>query len=388
MINRFLFGVDVLIRDASLYKGQRIGLVTNDAATTKDGIPSRVAIQSVGLQLIKLFSPEHGIARIGADGVEQEDAMDALTGLPIISLYGDKLAPSAKDVADLDLLLFDLPDIGCRFYTYLWTMTYTMESAANYNIKLLILDRPNPIGADLSKVEGPWLDETNCSSFIGRWNIPIRHSTTLGELALYFAAIKIPGCPLQVIKMEGYERHFTAVHHFNFVPTSPAIKSIQTAFLYPGTGLLEGLNISEGRGTDAPFMRIGAPWMNSEALIKAIHEKKHTAIECTACEFIPTDGLYIGIVCFGMNIEIKNFDLLKPVEFGIFLINTLIQLYPIAVKERLYPTVANPSGSSHLDKLLGIKQAFKHISEYQQIDVNIAEQWMEQIQPYLLYPIS
>ncbi len=386
MENAFLFAVDVLIRNAALYKGQRIGLVTNDAATTAEGIQSRVAMQLAGLQLVKLFSPEHGIARIGADGVGQSDAIDLLTGLPIISLYGEKLAPTAADLNDLDLLLFDVPDIGCRFYTYLWTMTHTMEAAAKCNIKLLILDRPNPIGANLSQTEGPWLDELRCSSFIGRWNIPIRHCTTLGELALYFAAEKISSCPVEVIKMEGYHRHFNAVKHFKFVPTSPAMPSTQTAFLYPGMGLLEGVNVSEGRGTDFPFMRIGAPWINKEVFINAISAKGEIAIDCKACQFIPTEGLYKGVNCFGMDIEIKDIDLLRPVELGILIITTLFQLYPQQLKERLYPTAANPSGSGHLDKLLGINQAFKSICEQKNIEVSISADWIQRIQPYLLYP--
>src|SRR5690606_8412023 len=146
----------------------------------------RKALQDAGFQLVKLFSPEHGLLAVGADGVAQADFVDPLTGLPVVSLYGSKMAPEPQDLESLDAVLFDIPDVGCRFYTYLWTLSYVMEGCARARIPLFVLDRPNPLGGDLSQAEGPMLDEAHCSSFIGRWSIPIRHSCTLGELALYF----------------------------------------------------------------------------------------------------------------------------------------------------------------------------------------------------------
>ena len=136
---------------------------------------SRVALLKNQFKLVKIFSPEHGISVKGDDGVKQQNVTDTITDLPVVSLYGEKLMPSEEDMQDVDMVLFDIPDIGCRFYTYLWTMTYVMESCAAYNKPFMILDRPNPIGALLEKAEGPMLDEANCSSFIGRWNIPLKH---------------------------------------------------------------------------------------------------------------------------------------------------------------------------------------------------------------------
>ena len=177
------YGIDVFLQQAPAYKNKRIGLITNNAATTNQGIMSRVALLQHGFNLVKLFSPEHGIGTNGADGVAQQNNNDSITGLPVISLYGDQLAPHANDLDDLDLIVFDIPDVGCRFYTYLWTMTYVMEACAANQKPLLILDRPNPIGNDLEHAEGPFLDEATCTSFIGRWSIPVKHCCTLGELA-------------------------------------------------------------------------------------------------------------------------------------------------------------------------------------------------------------
>ena len=187
-------------------KGKRIALVTNDAARTSDGIISRIALLKHGFKLVKLFSPEHGLTASGADGAYQNHHIDEVTNLPVFSLYGDRLAPAEKDFDDIDIVLFDIPDVGCRFYTYLWTMTHVMEACALYNNEFIVADRPNPISGNISFAEGPLLDEENCSSFIGRWAIPVRHSCTLGELAGYFAATKIRSLHLNVIPVKDWQR--------------------------------------------------------------------------------------------------------------------------------------------------------------------------------------
>ena len=167
------FGVDILLQISPIWKNKRIGLVTNIAAVTNNNLPTREALLKNNFTISKLFSPEHGLDIVGADGHEIKDGIDELTGLPIISLYSNKLAPTKEDLEDIDIILFDIPDIGSRFYTYLWTMTYVMEACALHNKPLVILDRPNPIGGDINKAEGPMLDEINCPSFIGRWDIPV-----------------------------------------------------------------------------------------------------------------------------------------------------------------------------------------------------------------------
>lgn len=379
------YGIDTFLQRVDDFKNKRIGLVTNNAATTSTGILSRVALLNEGFLITKLFSPEHGITCKGIDGEAQYNQTDILTQLPVISLYGEKLAPGKEDLSDIDLVLFDIPDIGCRFYTYLWTMTYIMEACAQYQIPLIILDRPSPIGAILNLAEGPLLDEKYCSSFIGRWSIPVTHSCTLGELAQYFAATKIMHLNLQVIKVNNYQRHFTAQHDFAFVPTSPAIKTADTALLYPGMGLLEGINIDEGRGTASPFTTFGAPFIDENIFLDNWLLKKIPGIIAVETIYKPESGLYAGEVCHGLEFIVTNYSILKPVQLGISLIQTLLKLYPQYITERLYPTAANPSGKGHLDKLLGIPNAIPALKNNRLPPLNVNPWWQNTINPYLLY---
>jgi len=190
-----LSGIDLLLASPPAWKGKRIGLVTNHAAVTSGFQSVRMALLQKGFNLVKLFSPEHGLDTSGADGQLMHDGLDKLTGLPIISLYSHKVAPTREDLEDTDVLLFDIPDVGARFYTYLWTMTHVMEACAAHQKMFVLADRPNPLSGNLHLAEGPMLEEANCHSFIGRWSIPVRHSCTLGELANYFNVDRKIGCP-------------------------------------------------------------------------------------------------------------------------------------------------------------------------------------------------
>ena len=226
-----LFGIDTFLSDGDKFRGLRLALITNNAATTSAGILTRVALLQSKFDLVKLFSPEHGLTARGEDGAFQENAGDVATGLRVTSLYGDQLKPSEEDLFDIDAILFDIPDVGCRFYTYSWTMTYVMEACAEFNKPLIILDRPNPISGDFNLTEGSMLDETNCSSFIGRWSIPVRHSCTPGELANYFAATRIRNLDLQIIEVRNWKRtQGVKEAKWFFVPPSPAIVDDETVF--------------------------------------------------------------------------------------------------------------------------------------------------------------
>jgi len=380
---QLLYGIDQLTAQPAAWRKQRIALVTNDAAFTVTGVPSRVALLQAGYNLTTLFSPEHGITSKGEDGALQQHGIDQLTGLPVISLYGEKLAPSAADVAEIDIVLFDIPDIGCRFYTYLWTMTQVMEACALYKKELIILDRPNPIGGLLSKAEGPML-APSCASFIGRWNIPLKHACTLGELALYFNASKALAVAVTVLPVQQYQRSQTAIHDFNFVPTSTAMTTIDAAFFYPGTGLLEGININEGRGTERPFTLFGAPWLDNETLLALVN---NNAIGFTASltNYTPASGIYAGEHCKGIALQLTEPDKWMAVATGIHLLQSIIQLHPQQVQERLYPTVANPTGKGHLDKLLGLPDSFALLQQGANIDTTATGNWEKLMQPYLLY---
>ena len=364
-------------------KDMRMALVCNKASVSESGITTRADLLAKGFNLVTLFSPEHGLNAAGEDGSWQDDGIDQLTGLPITSLYGNRLAPTVADLKNIDLVIFDIPDVGCRFYTYLWTMTYVMEACAACHVPLIILDRPNPIGGNLQLAEGPMLDEASCSSFIGRWGIPVRHSCTLGELSRYFAATKMQGLQLQVIPWQNWQRNNT--RDIIFTPTSPAIQKQSTALLYPGMGLLEGININEGRGTDTPFEIFGAPWMNAALLQKAFIETPQPGISSSPISYKPIAGLYAGEICYGLKFTVTNEDNFRPVQMGIALIKTILHCFPVATKERLYQTVANPSGKGHLDKLLGIPGAFTTIKNGGLIQTHVANEWKEMMKDYLLY---
>lgn len=379
-------GIEVFLQAPGINKNLRLALVTNNAARTSSGILSRVALIKNGFNLVKIFSAEHGISVKGEDGVSQKNEIDTETGLHVISLYGDKLAPAEEDLNDIDELLFDIPDVGCRFYTYLWTMTHVLEACARFDKRLILLDRPNPIGGDLNFAEGPMLDEESCASFIGRWSIPVRHGSTLGELADYFLQKKNIDADLKIIPAKNWQRNQIAcTNHFPFHPTSPAIKNIETALLYPGTGLLEGINVNEGRGTDKPFLRFGAPWIVAEELLDAFISKNLNGIDAKTISYTPVDSLYKNEKCNGLQLSITDKKALRPVANGLYIISLLMQLYPEKIKERLYKTNANPSGSKHLDKLTGVKNAFLQLKADEYFPTDVSSFWQGEINDHLLY---
>ncbi|SJZ83491.1 exo-beta-N-acetylmuramidase NamZ family protein [Sediminibacterium ginsengisoli] len=385
------FGVDILLKANPDWRDNSIGLVTNHAATTGKLVPSRKALVENGFRITRLFSPEHGLSVTGADGLAMHDGTDPLTGLPVTSLYGDKLAPDEKDLADIDMLLFDIPDIGSRFYTYLWTMTYVLESAARYKKPLIILDRPNPVSGNLALAEGPLLREES-ASFIGRWPLPVRHSCTLGELAQYFNTTRGINADLQVYKCEGWDRGmFQPDWGVPFVATSPAIRNFESMLLYPGLCLLEATNISEGRSTPYAFTVAGAPWINSNELSGILNSMFSEEVETQAITFTPSEGKYAGQLCHGIVYKVNEIFDFQSVMNGLLLIKVIRSLYPAHFAWGTYPTHVNPSGINHLDKLLGINE----IEALFELPLNSfmatftreirVKDWQEDVAPFLLY---
>lgn len=381
------FGVDELIKSKEVFTLLKFGLVTNDSAVTTEAVKSRIAILEAGLQIIKLFSPEHGINREGDDGAFQEDGCDQVTGLPIISLYGTDLIIKTSDLEDVDAMLFDIPDVGCRFYTYLWTMTNVMESCLANNKLFIILDRPNPLGGNIKKAEGPVLNEGVCSSFIGRWAIPVTHYCTFGELANYFWKTRMPQLQCEIIKLSNWDRSAADNSStWKFVPTSPAIKDLETVLLYPGLGLLEGINVNEGRGTDKDFKCFGAPWIDANELLQRFKKLNIPGLKAETIIYTPQWGLYKNEKCSGLKLSVTNAENFFPVDTGIKIIKLLLHLFPQHCKERLYKTNANPTGTKHLDKLLGLENAFNKLKNEDDMHTNLTpEEWANIISPYLLY---
>ena len=385
------FGIDELIHQNPTWKTKQIGLVTSNAATTNTGILSRTALIKAGFNIVLLFSPEHGISAMAPDGEAQQNGIDPITSLPIISLYGNKCMPTAQDLENIDLLLFDIPDIGARFYTYLWTLTYVLEACAINKKKCIVLDRPNPVSGNFDAAEGPFLEESS-SSFIGRWNIPIKHSATLGELAHYFNSSKNIGASLTVVPVKNWDRDDLATDWgTNFVATSPAIQNPNSMLLYPGLCLLEATNISEGRGSQYSFETAAAPWLQTSEIVSFINQSFGDEIKASAITFTPTSGKYAQTLCKGIHFEVIDPAYCKPVFFGLLLLYIIRAKHPGQFLWAPYKTAVNPSGENHLDKLLGVhhaKQLFDlPLPQFVATCTKITHtpNWQEQMNPYLLY---
>ncbi|MFZ2785268.1 MAG: DUF1343 domain-containing protein [Sediminibacterium sp.] len=385
------FGIDQLLKVNPTWKQDKIGLITNEAATSNQGAASRKLLQEAGFNLVKLFSPEHGLSATGADGEAIHDGIDELTDLPIISLYGKKLAPGEEDLYELDLVIFDVPDIGVRFYTYLSTLTYAMQACAAARKRIIVLDRPNPISGNMELVEGPWLEEA-CSSFIGRWPMPVRHSCTLGELARYFNVSQQIGAELEIIPCTNWNRNsFQPDWETPFIPTSPAIRSFQSMLLYPGLCLLEATNLNEGRGTDFAFQLLGAPWLNNKVLAAQLNNLMAEDLHTEAVTYLPTTHQFAGEQCKGLRFTVKDPNGFKPVFFGMLLLKMIRDSHPREFSWHTYKTNVNPNGLKHLDKLLGIPNSealyelpfpefLRKITQLTTIP-----SWKEDMDPYLLY---
>lgn len=387
------FGVDELIsRGPGALAAKRLGLVTSDVATTaSDGRKSRVALLDGGFAIVRLFGPEHGLAGTAADGAHVADGIDPLTRLPVVSVYGDRTRPPAETIRDLDAVLFDIPDVGARFYTYIWTLSHVLEACAEARKPLYVLDRPNPIGGRIEDTEGPGLDEANLSSFVGRWDIPIRHSLTVGELARLWNRERAIGAELHVIPTAGWKRsHHWPATALPFVTTSPAMPSYESALFYPGTCLFEGTQLSEGRGTEAPFRLIGAPWINGDELARAFNALALPGALAQPAPFVPAGRKYAGEKCEGVLLAATNPRALRPVAVGLHLLRQIIRLHPKQFAWLPYPTAANRQGLQHFDRLVG-RLDVRPALDAPSFDDSLVARWTEtadwasRVKPVLLY---
>jgi uncharacterized protein YbbC (DUF1343 family) len=350
-----LFGIDQVLSTPGMLNG-RLGLLTNDAARTAldSHLRSRVALQRAGFNLVHLFSPEHGLEANTADGAAVGDGYDTLTGIPVVSLYGKRMHPPPESLADLDAVVFDIQDIGARFYTYIWTLSHLLEACAEAGVPLVVLDRPNPLGGDLAAAEGPTLDVTRFGSFVGRAAIPIRHSLTVGELAQLWNAEWKRSANLRVVPCCGWTR---AMHWpdtgLPFVQTSPAIASYESALLYPGLCLFEATNLSVGRGTSLAFQAIGAPWLKAAEVTAAFNALKLSGIRAETTTFTPSLPPYLGTSCSVVRMRLTEPCSLQPVRSGLHLLATTIATHWPDFQWASYPTVANPTGEGHFERLIG-----------------------------------
>lgn len=320
-------GIDVLRESQfALLEGQRVGLITNHTGLDNRGETTLdLLAEAPNVKLVRLFGPEHGI-RGEYDQSMIEDGTDQRTGLPVVSLYGPRRAPTQQQLADLDTLAFDIQDIGCRFYTYIATMKLAMQAAAEAGVQFVVLDRPNPI--DGVSVEGPMRDAGE-DTFVACHNIPVRHGMTIGELAKMFAADEKLDVKLKVVKVTGWTREQrwdeTGLLWTN---QSPNMRRLTAALLYPGIGLLETTNISVGRGTDTPFEILGAPWIDPWKLQAELTAEQLSGVSFVPRYFTPTASKHAGERCGGVDIFVTDRTALQSVDVGVAVARVLRKLYP------------------------------------------------------------
>ncbi|MEX2176846.1 MAG: exo-beta-N-acetylmuramidase NamZ domain-containing protein [Pirellulaceae bacterium] len=322
-----LAGIDVLVRDNfRQLAGRKIGLITNHTGQSLGGQSTvKLLDEAKDVELAALFSPEHGfegkldVSKIG-------DSQDRATGLKVHSLYGETRRPTAEMLAGIDTIVFDIQDIGARFYTYISTMGEAMQAAAEHKKRFVVLDRPNPIGG--VAVAGPMLDAGQ-ESFVGFHRLPVRHGMTAGELALLFKTELKLDLELEVIRCEGWQRSelWDATGRL-WINPSPNMRSLTQALLYPGIGLLETTNLSVGRGTDTPFEVVGAPWIDGRKLTASLVERNVPGVSFVPIEFQPESSKFAGETCGGINIIITSRERFEPLRVGFEVAAALRKLYP------------------------------------------------------------
>lgn len=323
-------GLDVLVesRFAQL-KGKRVGLITNQTGRSRDGKSDvELLAKAPGMTLAAVFSPEHGFQGVLEEAQVSSDALKLSDGrlIPLYSLYGATLAPTAAMLAGLDALVFDIQDVGARFYTYSATMGMAMEAAGAANLEFYVLDRPNPINGDT--IEGPVLDP-EIRHFIAYFPIPIRHGMTLGEIALAHIGLDQVKVRLHVIAMKGWGRKLWYDQTgLPWIKPSPNMPDLDSATLYPGIACLEFTNLSVGRGTPHPFLWVGAPWLDASALLKRLEQAKLAGISFQLQEYTPTKSTHEGKLCRGIAMRITNREQLRPLRVFAHLICALRDLHP------------------------------------------------------------
>jgi uncharacterized protein YbbC (DUF1343 family)/CubicO group peptidase (beta-lactamase class C family) len=323
---KVLTGIDVLERDGfKQLTGMKVGLVTNHTGCDRQGRQTiDVLSKAPGVKLVALFSPEHGIRGVADEKVS--DSKDEATGLPIYSLYGESRRPTPAQLKDLDAVVFDIQDIGVRFYTYISTLGYLLEESAKARLPVFVLDRPNPIGG--INVDGPTADADKLS-FTSYHTIPVRHGLTIGELAQLFNRQRKIGADVRVIKMEGWHRQMWFDEtNLTWINPSPNMRSLTEATLYPGVGLLETTNVSVGRGTDTPFEVVGAPWIRGDSLADALNHRAMPGVRFVPLRFTPKSSVFKDEQCGGINIIITDRATFRPVWAGIEIATALRRLYP------------------------------------------------------------
>ncbi len=332
-------------------QGKRVGLLTNPTGVDRN-LVSSIEILCRETNLVRLFSPEHGIRGDIQAGEKVKDYVDPQTGLTVCTLYGDKKIPTAEMLSDIDVLVFDIQDVGSRLYTYLYSMSYCMQACGKYGKEFVVMDRPNPVGG--LEVEGGYI-EPECLSFVGLHPIPYRYGLTIGEAAGFFRGEFGVECDLTVIPLEGWSREM----YFDrtglpWVLPSPNMPSLDTAIVYDATCLYEGTNISEGRGTTKPFEFVGAPFLKAEPLAAAMNALALPGVIFRPVYFTPTFSKHAGELCGGVQLHVTDREAFHPVKTGLFLLKEVKKqsgkyfeyLPPLSAK--IHPMIDLNTGSTYI----------------------------------------
>jgi uncharacterized protein YbbC (DUF1343 family) len=379
-------GIDrLLLEGAGPLHGLRVGLITNHTGRTGDGSRSTIDVlhQHPDFELVALFSPEHGIRGAADAGVTVESGRDARTGLPIHSLYGETRAPTTAMLAGLDALVFDIQDIGARYYTYVWTMALAMQAAAEHDRLFVVLDRPNPIGG--LSVQGNVLDP-EYATFVGLYPVPMRHGMTVGELARYINQEHGIGARLHVVPALDWERaQWLDQTAMRWLPPSPNMPALESAAHYPGTCLFEGTNLSVGRGTPAAFQQIGAPWLDAAAVVERLRALRLPGVRYDTVRFTPSrpgDGKYADMPVRGIRYTVTDRATYDPTRTAIATLAAIRALHPDSLDFLV----------SHFDRLAGTDEVRTAILAAAGVE-EITRGWSAQLTafrdrraPYLLYP--
>ncbi len=375
-------GTDILCDDRfDLVKGKRIGLIVNHSATLKDGRHlADVLLEREGVSVVAMFAPEHGVHGDAPDRKAIKHERDPATGIPVFSIFGKLTKPTTDMLKDIDLLVYSIQDVGARFYTYMSTLVLTMEAAAEQRIPYAVLDRPNPIRG--TWIEGP-VREDSLKSFFGLIPLPVIHGLTIGEVALL---ANESGClpkgtkaDLTVVRLRRWKRSMWYDETgLQWICPSPSMRTLQTAVVYPGTCLLEGTNVSEGRGTERPFEYLGAPWTSGSEWANDLNSYRLPGVQFEEIEFVPrgtqhltSDSKYENQPCHGVYVNVTGRDAFQPVRTGLFILYSLRKLYPKMFLMR----------RKRFDELMGVRCVRKMLEANCRPD-EIARGWEEGLREF------
>ncbi|MDM5296769.1 DUF1343 domain-containing protein [Bacillus pumilus] len=375
-------GIETLLsKNLSWLKEKKVGLITNPTgidASMKSSVD--LLFEHPSINLTALYGPEHGVRGDAQAGEGVESYTDEKTGLPVYSLYGKTRKPTPEMLRDVDVLLFDIQDVGSRYYTYIYTMAYAMEASKENNIPFVVLDRPNPIGG--LKVEGPVL-EPDYASFVGLYPIPLRHGMTTGELARMFNKEFHINAKLTVIKMKNWKRSMTFDDtKLPFVLPSPNMPTVDSTFVYPATGLVEGTNVSEGRGTTKPFELIGAPYINSNELSDHLNQLKLKGVQFRPVSFTPTFSKHAGTLSHGVQLHVTDRTSFEAVKTGLSIIKAIHDLYPQDFQFLQTGSFDKLIGNGWIKEDIMTGSSIKHIMKRYHHDLNLFE---KKRKGYLIY---